>query len=92
MARLLARAVLSDRPRDAPLAVPTPATCEGPLGAASTTGETAAGRAVDAYFDSIAKEHRETLLIPGSMAGLVHQACEQEFALKDGTRRRSPTR
>ena len=46
---------------------------------------TAAGQAADAYFDSVAKEHRETLLIPGSMAQLVHAACEQELTLKDGS-------
>ena len=46
----------------------------------------AAGEAADAYFDSIAGQHRETLLIPASMAGLVHHAREQEFTLKDGAR------
>ena len=46
---------------------------------------TAAGEKVEAYFDSIAKEHRETLVIPGSMAALVHGAGQQELVLKDGT-------
>src|SRR5215210_962950 len=45
-----------------------------------------AGFTVDRWFDSIAKDHRETLLIPGSMPGLVHQALEQELTLKDGTK------
>jgi hypothetical protein len=80
--RLLARepAFSPIRP-DAPLAGP-----DLRLPAGALDDWKAAGEAADAYFDSIAKEHRETLLIPGSMAGLVHQACEQELTLKDGTK------
>lgn len=79
--RLLARDLLSNALGDAPLAAPN---LNLPAGALDDWK--AAGEAADAYFDSIAKQHRETLLIPGSMAGLVHTACEQEFTLKDGSK------
>ena len=79
--RLLARDVLSNALGDAPLAAPN---LNLPVGGLDDWA--AAGLRVDAYFDEVAKEHRETLLVPGSMAGLVHQACEQEFTLKNGTK------
>ena len=80
--RLLAREPTFNPLRpDAPLACPD---LRLPTGALDDWK--AAGEAVDAYFDSVAKDHRESLLIPGSMAGLVHQACEQEFTLKDGSK------
>src|SRR3954454_19882716 len=47
---------------------------------------TAAGQTVDAFFDSVAKDHRESLAIPGTVAELVHQACEEELTLKDGSK------
>ena len=47
---------------------------------------TTAGQAVDAYFDTIAKDHRETLEIPGSMAQVVRAACLLEIELKDGSK------
>src|SRR5918994_3648390 len=78
--RLLARDLLSNALGDAPLAAPN---LNLPVGGLDDWAE--AGLRVDAYFDEVKKDHRETLLIPGSMAGLVHQACEQEFTLKDGT-------
>ena len=80
--RLLAREpVFNPLRSDAPLATPN---LRLPTGGLDDWAE--AGMRVDAYFDQVAKDHRETLLIPGSMAGLVHQACEQEFTLKDGTK------
>jgi hypothetical protein len=79
--RLLARDALSNALGDAPLAGPN---LNLPRGGLDDWAE--AGFRVDAYFDEVAKEHRETLLVPGSMAGLVHQACEQELTLKDGTK------
>lgn len=83
VAQLLARQpAFSPLRPDAPLAAPDIHTL--PKGALDDW--TAAGEAVDAFFDSIAKDHRETLLIPGSMAGLVHRACEEELTLKDGTK------
>jgi hypothetical protein len=79
--RLLARDLLSNALGDAPVAAPN---LNLPVGGLDDYAE--AGVRVDTYFDEVAKEHRETLLIPGSMAGLVHQACEQEFTLKNGTK------
>ena len=79
--RLLARDLLSNALGDAPLAAPN---LNLPVGGLDDWAE--AGLRVDAYFDEVKKDHRETLLIPGSMAGLVHQACEQEFTLKNGTK------
>jgi hypothetical protein len=82
VSRLLARQpTFSPIRPDAPLATPNLRLPTGGL-----DDWAAAGEQVDAYFDSVAKDHRETLLIPGSMAGLVHQACEQELTLKDGSK------
>ncbi|HET8951903.1 MAG TPA: hypothetical protein VFN44_15385 [Solirubrobacteraceae bacterium] len=80
--RMLARDALSNAlPADAPLAGAPDLRLHGGL-----EDWNEAGFRVDAYFDEVAKDHRETLNIPGSMAGLVHQACEQEFTLKNGTK------
>jgi hypothetical protein len=74
VARLLAR-----QPADAPLATPN---LYGRTGALDDW--IAAGERAEAYFDEIAAQYPETLVIPGSIAELVHAACEQEFTLKDG--------
>ena len=81
--RLLSRDLLSNALGDAPLATPTP-NLNLPVGGLEDYA--AAGERVDAYFDEVKKDHRETLVIPGSMAGLVRHACEQEFTLKNGTK------
>jgi hypothetical protein len=41
--------------------------------------------AVSAWFDKTAEPHKESLSIPGSIAELVHEACEQPITLRDGT-------
>jgi len=46
----------------------------------------AAGQRVRDFFDEVAKDHQESLAVPGSVAELVHRACEQKFTLKDGTK------
>jgi hypothetical protein len=76
VARLLAR-----QPAEAPVAVPNLNLPKGAL-----DDWIAAGEKVDAWFDELAKDHRETLIIPGSVAEIVYQACEQELTLKDGTK------
>ena len=77
--RMLARDVLSNVLGDAPLATP-PVNLNLPVGGLEDFA--AAGQRVDAYFDEVKQEFRESLLIPGSMAGLVRHACEQEFTFK----------
>jgi hypothetical protein len=47
--------------------------------------KTAATQAVRDWFDTIAKPHEESGNIPGSVAELVHQACELPYTRADGT-------
>jgi hypothetical protein len=74
VARLLAR-----QPADAPVAAP-----DLRLPAGALDDWIAAGERAERYLDELIAEHRETLIVPGSVAEIVYQACEQEFTLKDG--------
>jgi len=83
VARLLAREpVFNPLRQDAPVALPDIHT----LPAGALDDWKAAGQKVDDVFDAIAEGHRESLAIPGTVAELVHRACEEELTLKDGSK------